>query len=221
MNEIEELDLIHSITADARMTLLTECSTTHHYQLPSGIVDVFIEFLQPPLPLIVFGAGESAKPLVQFAKALGWQVTVVDCRANEASYTRFSMSDRVILTRREKLSQEVNIDRHTVAIVMTHNYLDDLAILQWLLPSSIRYLGLMGAKKRSDRLLQELSLGDGVQRQKLYAPVGLDIGANTPEEIALAIIAEIQAVLKKRSGGFLKDRQGAIHGHCEVLCPSV
>jgi xanthine/CO dehydrogenase XdhC/CoxF family maturation factor len=102
-----------------------------------------------------------------------------------------------------------------MAVVMTHNYLHDLEILKTLLPSAIRYLGILGPKSRTQKLFQDLQ-EQGVtptspQEQRLYSPVGLDIGAETPEEIALSIVAEIQAVLGSRSGGSLRNQIGPIH----------
>jgi xanthine dehydrogenase accessory factor len=202
-NDIDEPALSCSLFLDAQKV---ENSITYCYSCPSGSVEFFFEVIQPPLSLIIFGAGSDAVPLIQFAKMLGWQVTLVDCRANEASYQRFSLADDVILARREQLQQQVKIAQNTVAIIMTHNYFDDLAILQWLLPKSIRYLGLLGSHKRSEQLLKNLKLTPE-QLHKLYTPVGLDIGSNTPQEIALAMIAEIQAVISRRAGGFLKDRK--------------
>jgi xanthine/CO dehydrogenase XdhC/CoxF family maturation factor len=202
VNDIDESALSHQILWQVQEI---ERPTTRRYACPSGSVEVFLEAIPPPLSLVIFGAGGDALPLVQFAKMLGWKVTIVDCRANEASEGRFTQADAVILTRREQVSQQVKLEPGMVAIVMTHNYFDDRAILQWLLPTSIRYLGLLGSRKRSEQLLEELQLTPE-QRQKLHTPIGLDIGSNTPETIALAVVAEIQAVLHQRSGGFLKDR---------------
>lgn len=99
---------------------------------------------------------------------------------------------------------------------MTHNYLHDLEFLKTLLPSPVRYLSVLGSKNRTERLLQDLLAGGMAtyteeQLSRLYGPAGIDIGADTPEEIALAIVAEIQAVLANRTGGLLRDRKGPIH----------
>ena len=93
---------------------------------------------------------------------------------------------------------------------MTHNYLYDLTILKNILPLPLRYLGILGPRRRTEKLLGEISL-DEQEKKKLYAPVGLDIGADNPQEIALAIIAEIQAVINNRSAGFLRNRHLPIH----------
>jgi xanthine/CO dehydrogenase XdhC/CoxF family maturation factor len=107
-----------------------------------------------------------------------------------------------------------------MAVIMTHNYFDDLEILKLLIPSNIIYLGCLGSKQRTQRLFTDLQQEVGEytpeQLQKLYAPIGLDIGANTPEAIALSIIAEIQALLTNRNGGFLKERNEPIHQRNQV-----
>ena len=114
------------------------------------------------------------------------------------------------MTRRNLISQAVEVHARTVAVVMTQNYFDDLEILKMLLSSSARYIGVLGARQRTARLLQELKETCQITKP-LHAPVGLDIGAETPEEIALAILAEIQAVVSGRHAGFLRDQTGSIH----------
>ncbi len=208
-----EPELIEAIISDARAVLQDRQSVVKQYELATRQVNVLLEFVQPPIPLMIFGAGQDAVPIAEFAKALGWHVTVVDCRANPVSRSRFATSDRVILTRREKLDC-LAIEPETVAVIVTHNYYDDLEALRVLLPASIRYTGLLGSKQRTKRLLQELQQDTTyteAQLAKLYAPVGLDIGAETPQEIALSIIAEIKAFMSGRFGGSLRERNKPIH----------
>ncbi|MEH1855077.1 MAG: XdhC family protein [Nostoc sp.] len=215
ITDIKDPNLIQSLIADSQVAFANQKSKVNNYQLPLGSAEVFIEVIQPPTPLIIFGAGYDAVPVAQFAQALGWDVTIVDCRANEATKARFPMSCDVILSRREIVHKQVFINAHTVAVVMTHNYLDDLEILKMLLPSPAPYIGILGPKLRTERLLEDLRL-QGIdytteQLKRLHGPIGLDIGADTPEEIAIAIIAEIQAVLTNRSGNFLRNRNQPIH----------
>ncbi|MEO5956156.1 MAG: XdhC family protein, partial [Nitrospiraceae bacterium] len=146
---------------------------------------------------------------------LGWHVTVVDPRPGHAIRTRFPLADALIVCRPEEVCERIALDRSTVAVVMTHNFLHDAELLRALVPSPLRYLGLLGPKQRAQRLL------DGVREQGvvlsqshpglIYGPMGLDIGADTPDEIALAVIAEIQAVLTGRLGGMLRTREGPLH----------
>jgi xanthine dehydrogenase accessory factor len=212
LNETEPA-LIEAIISDAQIVLQDQHSVVKQYELATRQVKFLLEFIQPPIPLMIFGAGQDAVPIAEFAKALGWYVTVVDCRANPLSHERFATSDRVILTRRERLDC-LAIQSETVAVIVTHNYYDDLETLRLLLPSSVRYIGLLGSKQRTKRLLQELQQDTtytDIQLAKLYAPVGLDIGAETPAAIAMSIVAEIQAVLSDRSGNSLKYRHASIH----------
>jgi xanthine dehydrogenase accessory factor len=201
--------------APGREALRTLRSATRVYRRPAGQAEVFLEVLRPSVSLVIFGGGHDAVPLVRLAGDLGWHVTVVDGRPAAASRDRFPQADAVVLCRPEQVGEQVRLDRDTVAVVMTHNYRTDLRILERLLPSPVRYLGLLGPKSRSERLLQELSqaglAATEAQLDRLHAPVGLDLGADTSEEIALAILAEIQAVLAGRAGGPLKDRPTPIH----------
>jgi xanthine/CO dehydrogenase XdhC/CoxF family maturation factor len=220
--------LLHNIEdAQLRSRILTDLRSALHQRRPSSKtysgVEVLIEPIHPPRSLLIFGAGLDAIPLMQFAKKLGWTVIIVDCRASEATLERFSIADQVILTRREKLVEQVPVNERTIAVVMTHSYFDDLDILRMLLPRSILYVGALGPKRRVESLLQDLKVAgirySNAQLEKLYAPIGLEIGAETPEAIALSILAEIQAVLSDRTGGHLKDRTGAIHDSDSALSP--
>lgn len=178
---------------------------------------VFIEYVAPPVPLIIFGAGHDAVPLLHFAKALGWHVILVDHRPIVVARPEFSIADEIIVARPREAAARVTIDSDTVAVLMTHNYSLDLELSELLLRSPARYVGMLGPKHRTDRLVQDLArLGIDVtdrDLERLYAPVGIDIGAETPEEIALSIIAEIRAVLAARPAGMLRARKGSIHCH--------
>jgi xanthine dehydrogenase accessory factor len=213
---ISDLNLsAKKVLDDAHIALNNGQSLLKLYQLPQGQAQIFVEVIQPPLPLVIFGAGHDAQPLVELAKALAWQVTVVDSRPAYATRERFLAADDIIISHPEQVSEKVCLNSGTVAVVMTHNYLHDQEILRTLLPSAVSYIGLLGPKSRTQQLLSELE-EEGInptyqQRQRLYGPVGLDIGADTPEEIALAIIAEIKAVLADRGAGFLRNRTQPIH----------
>lgn len=169
---------------------------------------VFVECVLPPPPLVIFGAGHDALPLATFAKQLGWHVTVADGRRGFARPDRFPTADRVVLLARDQPLSGLDIDRHTLVVVMTHNFPQDVALLRALLPARPRYLGVLGSQRRRARLLAEVGADEA---SDLHAPVGLDIGADTPQLIALAIVAEIQAELGGRSGGKMRLRAGPIH----------
>lgn len=209
-----------ALLKNAQTSLHNQKSSFYSYQLSQGKIDVFMELIKPPLNLMIFGAGRDVIPVAELAKMLGWKVTIIDCRANEETKERFSIADEIVLTRRDILNKQISVQDDTVAIIMTHNYLDDLEILKFLIPSQIKYLGCLGSKQRKERLLQDLKnqgLDDSPEMlKKLYAPMGLDIGAETPQAIALSIVTEIQAVLTNRNGGFLKQREQGIHAPYQV-----
>lgn len=171
---------------------------------------VFFETLLPPVPLVIFGAGQDVLPVVELARALGWQTEVVDPQARPASLSRFAVADRVTLSHPEDVGARVSITPRTMTLLMSHNYSHDVAMLRFLLASPACYIGVMGPRKRTERMLRDLAATERMER--LHSPVGLDIGANGPAEIALSIVAEMRAVLDGRSGGMLRERTGSIQG---------
>jgi xanthine dehydrogenase accessory factor len=199
---------------DAKLVLQEGRSATKNYQAEFELTG-FVELLKPAVSLLVFGAGNDAIPLVQMAAVLGWYTTVIDGRTNYAVSNRFPLAKKVLLAKPDEALAQVDIDNRTVAVLMTHNYNYDLAMLRQLLPMQLTYIGSLGPKKKLHRMLDEL-LDAGVditsnQLQRVYGPTGLDIGAETSEEIALSILSEIQAVLQQRQGKALRDRATVIH----------
>ncbi len=182
------------------------------YRIGTDYFELFFENINPPLNLLLFGAGYDALPLVRFAKEIGWRVTAIDHRAAFANQERLPEADEIIVSHSEDLSDEIFQDENSVAVIMTHNYDRDREILRRLLSSKCRYVGALGPKKRMEKILAEIGAGfSDEQLARLHAPVGLDIGADTPEAIALSIVAEIQSVLSNRDGGFLRNRKGSIY----------
>jgi xanthine/CO dehydrogenase XdhC/CoxF family maturation factor len=185
------------------------------YDVDAASVEVFIEVIEPQVSLVVFGAGDDVLPVVAFARNLGWHTTVVDTQARTTSIQRFAESDVVLLCRPEDASDCVPLTENTAVVLMTHNYLHDLELLKTLLNRPLRYVGCLGPSRRTERLLLEFSGGSVASADAylgpLHAPAGLDIGAETPREIALSIIAEITAVLTGHEGGPLRNRKGTIH----------
>ena len=210
-------ELAAMIERDARAALREETSGVRVYERDGDTIKVFIETITPPVPLVVFGAGHDALPIIELARGLGWHTEVVDPQARPVSRARFAQADRVTLARPETISGQVNVTPRTLTLLMTHNYSHDQAVLKFLLRSPARYIGVMGPRKRTERMLNELADGDGnfrlqePDRSRLYAPVGLDIGANTPMEIALSIIAEMRSAVAAREGGQLRWRHAPIH----------
>ena len=182
---------------------------------PGGSTEVFVEYIAPPVPLFVFGAGPDAAPLVHLASGLGWHVTVVDRRPAYLTKNSFPSADQLILAHSGEIRDAVAIPPGAVAVIMTHHFPGDVEIARILLPSPAVYVGLLGPHAKANLLLDNLA-GEGVlpteeELAKFHSPAGLDIGSETPEEIALSIIAEIQSVLHQRPGTPLRLREGPIH----------
>lgn len=154
-----------------------------------------------PPRLLVLGAGPDAMPLVEIAGLMNWHVTVLDHRPAYAVPERFPRASRVALNPAAELGKELQSVRYDAAVVMSHHLLSDQAYLAALADHDVPYIGLLGPAPRRARLMQELGDKAAAFGGRLRGPVGLDIGAKTPETIALAIVSEIQAVLSGRPGG--------------------
>jgi len=175
--------------------------------------------LEPPLRLLICGAGHDAAPLVRQAAMLGWSPVVVDDRREFLNRERFpDAADFILVERPDKVADTAPIDERTHVVVMSHNFLRDKEYVRSLAGSPARFIELLGPRVRTERLFQELR-DEGVDpdSERFRTPAGLDLGAEGPEEIATAICAEIVAVKRGRGAGFLKDRTGPIH---ERLAPS-
>jgi len=197
-----------------------EESVFKNYTFDEQKLTAFIEFLQPPVSLIVVGAGNDAIPLVAMASLLGWEITVADGRANQATAERFPLAGKVIVAKSSDVISQIACDAQTVFVLMTHNYNYDLGVLKSFLsePAPV-YIGSLGPKKKLEKMFQEL-IDEGItvndeQKSRVYGPVGLDIGAETSEEIALSVLAEIKAVLNKKPGTSLRDKKDVIHSRQE------
>lgn len=170
----------------------------------------------PPTALVIFGAGDDAQPLARLAHELGWHVTIADPRAAFATAGRFPTADSLLVAPAAELVDRLAPDAATLAVVMTHHYIHDVPLLRALLPRPLAYLGLLGPKKRAEKILSDLARDGFVptteQHARLHAPVGLDLGADSPEQVALAILAEMQAVLHVRDARPLRERTRPIHG---------
>jgi xanthine dehydrogenase accessory factor len=179
---------------------------------PAGDVRAFVRVIEPPVRLVICGAGDDAQPLARMALTLGWRVWVLDHRAGFATAERFPEVERVEVTIAGTLPPDLTLDPRTVAVIMNHHYPSDGAWLRALAPLPITYLGLLGARHRTARLLADAELpapGPG-GLPHLFAPAGLDIGAEGPEGIALAMLAEMQSVIAGRRGGRLRESSSPI-----------
>lgn len=187
-----------------------------HFPVPGGALEVLVEALHPPIALWIYGAGEPARPLSRLAKELGWFVGILDHRPALATRERFPEADEVIPGHPAETLAGLRLEARSAAVVLSHVYDRDLEALKCFLKSGASFVGLQGNRTRSAKLLAELESDEGAlsetERARLYHPVGLDLGAEAPEAIALSILAEIQAVIAGRQGGHLRDRLAPIHG---------
>jgi xanthine dehydrogenase accessory factor len=209
-----------AVMADVQEAMNKKQSSFKEYIDQELMVTAFIEFLQPAVSMVVVGAGNDAIPMMQMAEIIGWDVRVVDGRNTHAKPERFSTACQVLVSKPEKVLEQIPIDERTVFVMMTHNYNYDMAMLKALLPKSIPYIGMLGPRKKLERMIAEIR-EDGVEireemLEKVYGPTGLEIGAETAEEIALSIISEIQAVMNEKSGGILREKTDVIHSREET-----
>jgi xanthine dehydrogenase accessory factor len=214
LGRIGDQGLNAKMMAAAAEALSANRSMSVEFELPDGAVEVFVEVIHAPAPLVIFGAGYDAIPLCRLAKEVGFHVTVADVRPAYARAERFPEADAVKVVHPESIAT-LGPNQRPAVVIMSHNYLTDRAFLEAMLPLNLRYLGLMGPRARALKMLQELREAGVEAREdvlrRIHNPVGLDIGAESPEQIALAILSEIQAVLANRPGGLLREKKGPIH----------
>lgn len=181
---------------------------------PASLGDAVLDPISSPPHLVICGAGPDAPPLVEAATSLGWRVTVADPRRPLLASAALGEARRVEAQPGDAADR---IGRQPVSavVIMSHDYLRDGEYLAGFLGRGIPYLGVLGPRDRTERLLAELANDDvavtDADRASLHAPAGLDLGADGPTEVALAIVAEILAVLRDGSGAHLRDRPGPIH----------
>ena len=209
-----EESLKKTLITDAKEVLSHHSPITKMYRAEDELTG-FVELLKPAVSLIIVGAGNDAIPLTHMAAILGWETTLVDGRANYATPERFPMVNRIIVAKPDEALPQLAPDARTAVILMTHNYNYDLAMLRQLTPLRLPYIGTLGPRKRTDQMLVDLQEA-GItptedQLQHIYGPVGLDIGAETSEEIALSAFAEINAVFTGKPGSHLREKGEPIH----------
>jgi xanthine/CO dehydrogenase XdhC/CoxF family maturation factor len=187
------------------------------YVTGAGEVEFALETLLPPVLVAIFGAGADAVPLARSAYDLGWQVDVLDHRPAFLTHERFPDVRELIGVDRDNNGFDLATDNLTAIVSMNHNYDRDRETLNFALGSDAFYIGMLGPKKRTEQMLDELRARDetfnSTALARLRYPAGLDIGGDSPESIAISIIAEIESVLKHRTGGPLRDRNAPIYDH--------
>ena len=217
--------LTEVLLADANEALINQNSSFKNYTSDDHNITAFIEVMKPPVSIIIIGAGNDVVPVANMAEILGWETTVIDGRANYAKQERFVNACQVLVAKPENVLQQIAIDEHTVFLLMTHNYNYDMAMLRQLLGKNVTYIGMLGPKKKRERMLNELK-DEGLnfteqQLSVLHSPVGLDIGAETSEEIALSILAEIKAMFANKDVQSLRTIKEVIHPRSATIIEEV
>lgn len=173
--------------------------------------ELFVDVLVPPPRLLIVSGGEDARHLARLADAVGFRVVVADRRPGLLSPGRFPASTRIVETDAARLGERVVLDAESFAVVMTHHFADDTDYLRALLQSPVRYLGVLGPRQRTERILGILRAEGPVDDARIFGPVGLDIGTDGAEQVALAVVAEVLAVRSGRRPRSLRERGTPIH----------
>lgn len=212
--EVVSGELPGEVAADVREDALALMAHEQHRALVYGDHQVFIETLAPPPDLLVFGAVHIGQALCSFGSQMGYRVTVVDSRPAFATEERFPEAHRVIKGWPREIMDQLDFDRRTWVVVLSHDPRHETPPLEAALKADTRYVGAMGSRRthnlRVERL-RELGFGDD-EIGRIHSPIGLDIGAETPQEVAVSILAEMTLVRYGAGTGFsLKGVEGRVH----------
>jgi xanthine dehydrogenase accessory factor len=192
-------------TARARGLLVAD-------SMESALVDgQFVDVMSPPPRLLVVSAGDDARHLAGLAASVGFRVVVADRRPGLMSVERFPAPIHLVETDAARLSERVVLDEDSFAVVMTHNFVDDTDYLRALLSTPAKYLGVLGPRQRTSRILGLLRAEGEVDESRIFGPVGLDIGTDGAEQVALSVVAEMLAVRSGRRPRSLRERRAPIH----------
>ncbi len=223
------LDACTAATQKAIAPLVEQALATAHPEAASvehdgATMRYLIDPLVPPVSLILIGAGRGADAFAQIATTLGWRVTVVDHRPFVLQSLPLPDGCVRLGARADDGAAQINSDARTAVALLTHQFAIDREWLSALLPRPVGYIGVLGSRRRAEQLLEALR-ADGMvisprMERVLHAPIGLDLGGETPESIALAAIAEIEAVMHGRPGGSLRSRQSPIHARTPTPEPA-
>lgn len=189
-------ELERLVVRDAERAIWTGTAQTYTYTVDQQTYEVFIEGFPPPPRLIIVGAGHIAIPLATFAKTLNYRVVVVDARAAFATQERFPHADEIVVEWPDTYLEKADLNPSTAVAVLTHDPKFDEPTLKVVLNHEVAYVGAIGSRKtgleRNERLLRQGLSAEQISR--IHGPIGLDLGGKSPEEMALAIMAEIVSV---------------------------
>lgn len=171
------------------------------------------EFIGLQRKLVIWGSGPDVRPLAKFADQLGW-ATVVASDCGIENLQRDLKNTKIIQCNFDDFIQKANPHSNTAVLLVSHDFYKDHFILEKTIPSKVKYIGIMGPKRRGDRMIKELEQrkpGIEIDKSRLFYPIGLDIGSDNPVEIALSIVAEIQSVFSNKNAAPLKEKNSRIH----------
>jgi xanthine dehydrogenase accessory factor len=174
----------------------------------------FIERFNQQFNIVIFGAGNDVIPLVKILDVLGHSPIVIDGRPNYANFHRLPEAKQILISTAENAFNTFSLSSIDVVLLMTHNFEYEVKILEKIIHLNLPYIGILGPKKKTIKLFERLQLPSdlaSLREKNIFAPIGLDIGAETSEEIALSIISELFTVLNCKQPSFLRDKDGPIH----------
>ncbi len=218
---LENPDLDASILEHAKekMAELYPRSQSLTFETREGSVDVFLDVNVPAPELVIFGAGHDALPMAEFGHQLGFEVTIIDARHAFVTQERFPSAKQLIRTHPSGFAEKVILGPRSYAIVMNHHLERDKESLKFLLNTPAPYIGVLGPRKRYSDMLaafkEENFEPDAEDLKRVRNPIGVDVGADTPEEIAVSVMSELLAVRGGYAAGFLNERTGRIHAQLE------
>ena len=207
-------ELPSAISDQVASDAVTLMRNEQHRALDYGDVSVFIETLAPPQDLIILGAVHIGQSLALFAGQMGYRVTVIDARSAFATSERFPTAERVLAGWPGEILDQVTFDERTWVVILAHDERHEDPVLDAALKSDVRYIGAMGSRRTHDLRIERLR-ARGFSKEdisRIHGPVGLDIGAETPQEVAISILAEMTMVrYGTGSGRPLHGRPGRVH----------
>lgn len=205
------------LEARAAEALQNQTSSVLIFDSSSGSQTALVEYLEPRVRLVICGDGHDVPPLVVAARALGWGTTVVGRQTAKALSAAIPEADgHHFVMHPAEVCNHAEVDAYTAVVIMSHNFERDRQFLRVFFTSPCFYIGVLGPARRTDRMLDAFDMAEFAGDLRLHAPVGLDVGAETSAEIALSVLAEIQARLRNRNGGMLRNRREPIHDPIKI-----